>query len=102
MILCYAALFIKASSRHVLTRGYHHHHHHHCMQAVPWLKRLVAGLSPRMPGFVPRSVHFVIVVYTVALGHVCLRVIPFSPVSIIPSGLSIRMYHFGDEQQARW
>jgi hypothetical protein len=25
--------------------------------AVPWLRRLVAGLSPRRPGFIPRLVH---------------------------------------------
>jgi hypothetical protein len=26
-------------------------------KAVPWLKRLVAGLSPRRPGFAPGSIH---------------------------------------------
>jgi hypothetical protein len=33
--------------------------------AVPWLRRLVAGLSPRMPGFNPGSVHmgFVVIHY---------------------------------------
>jgi hypothetical protein len=41
--------------------------------AVPWLKRLV--LSPRRPGFA---------VDKVALGQVFLRVIRFSPASIIP------------------
>jgi hypothetical protein len=26
-------------------------------RAVPWLRSLVAGLSPRRPGFVPGSIH---------------------------------------------
>jgi len=36
---------------------------------VPWLRRLVAGRSPRIPGFGPRSVHVSFMVDTVALGH---------------------------------
>jgi hypothetical protein len=39
-------------------------------EAVPWLRRLVAGLSPRMPGFDPGSVHVEFVVDKVALGQV--------------------------------
>ena len=38
--------------------------------AVPWLRRSVAGLSPWMPGFDPRSVHVGFVVDKVALGQV--------------------------------
>jgi hypothetical protein len=37
---------------------------------VPWLRRLVAGLSPRRPGFDPGSVHVRFVVDKVALGQV--------------------------------
>jgi hypothetical protein len=48
--------------------------------AVPWLRRLVASLSPRRPGFV--NVGFV--VEKVALGQVFPRVIRFSPVNFIP------------------
>jgi hypothetical protein len=50
-------------------------------KAVPWLRRLVAGLSPRRPGFEPRPVH---VVDKVALGQVFPRVLRFSPVGFNP------------------
>jgi hypothetical protein len=46
-------------------------------RAVPWLRRLVAGLSPRRPGFDPRSSPCEIVVDKVALGQVFLRVVCF-------------------------
>jgi hypothetical protein len=49
--------------------------------AVPWLRRLVAGLSPRRPGFDPGSVHVRFVVDKVALGQVFLRVVS-CPLSI--------------------
>jgi hypothetical protein len=42
------------------------------------LRRLVAGLSPRRPGFVSGSVHMGFVVDKVALGQVFPRVLPFS------------------------
>jgi hypothetical protein len=48
------------------------------------LRRLVAGLSPRKPGFDPGSVHAEFVVDKVALGQVFLRVLRFSFVSFIP------------------
>jgi hypothetical protein len=51
------------------------------IKAVPWLSRLVAGLSPRRPGFDPGSVHVRFVVDKVALGQVFLRVVGF-PLSI--------------------
>jgi hypothetical protein len=57
------------------------------MKAVPWLKRLVARLSPRRPGFGLGSVHVGFVVDKVALGQVFLRILWFSPVNIIPPGL---------------
>ena len=38
--------------------------------AVPWLRRLVAGLPPRRPGFDPRPVH---------VGFVVDKVLRFSP-----------------------
>jgi hypothetical protein len=52
--------------------------------AVPWLRRLVAGLSPRRSGFDPGSVHVGFVVDKVALGQVFPRVLRFSPVNFIP------------------
>jgi hypothetical protein len=52
--------------------------------AMPWLRRLVAGLSPWRPGFDLGSVHVGFVVDKVALGHVFPRVLRFSPVSFIP------------------
>jgi hypothetical protein len=39
-------------------------------QAVPWLRRLVAGLSPRRPGFAPGLVYVGFAVDKVALGQV--------------------------------
>jgi hypothetical protein len=38
--------------------------------AVPWLRRLVAGLPPRRPGFDPGSVRVGFLVDKVALGQV--------------------------------
>jgi hypothetical protein len=38
-------------------------------QAVPRLRRLIAGLTPRRPGFDPGSVHVGFVVDKVALGQ---------------------------------
>jgi hypothetical protein len=52
--------------------------------AVPWLRRLVAGISPRRPGFDSRSVHVGFVVDKVVLGQVFPRVLLFSPVNLIP------------------
>jgi hypothetical protein len=52
--------------------------------AVPWLWRLVAGLSPRRPGFDPRSVHVGFVVDKVELGQVFPRILRFSSVNFIP------------------
>jgi hypothetical protein len=51
-------------------------------EAVPWLRLLVAGLSPQRPGFAPRSIHVGFVVDRVALGQVFLQVLRFSPVNI--------------------
>ena len=53
-------------------------------QAVPWLRRLVAGLPPRRPRFDPGLVYVGFVVDKVALGQVFPRVLRFSPVNIIP------------------
>jgi hypothetical protein len=61
-------------------------------KAVIWLRRLVAGLSPRRPGFAPWSVHVGFVVDKMVLGKVCLRVPRFSHVNF---GFSIVIYHLG-------
>jgi hypothetical protein len=53
-------------------------------KAVPGLRRLVAGRSPRRPGFDAESVYVRFVVDKVALGQVFPRVLRFSPVSFIP------------------
>jgi hypothetical protein len=45
-------------------------YYQHRPLAVPWLRRLVAGLSPWRPGFDPGSVHVGFVVDKVALGQV--------------------------------
>ena len=54
------------------------------IEAVPWLRRLVAGLSSRRPGFDPRSVHEGFMVEKVALRQVFVRVLRFYPVNFIP------------------
>jgi hypothetical protein len=56
----------------------------HRDKAVPWLRRLAAGLPPRRPGFDPGSVHVAFEVDKVALGQVFPRVLRFSPVNFIP------------------
>jgi hypothetical protein len=56
----------------------------HLYLAVPWLRRLVAGLAQRRPGFDPGSVHVRFVVDRVALEEVFPRVLRFSPVNFIP------------------
>jgi hypothetical protein len=66
--------------------------------AVPWLRWLVAGFSPRRPELAPSSVHVGFVVNKVALRQVFLRVIRFYPANIIPSWLSVLIYLLGDEQ----
>jgi hypothetical protein len=73
---------------------------YHSTVAVPWLRRLVAGLSPRRSGFAPVSVHVGFVVDKVALGQVFLRVLRVSSVSIITPSLS-NSYHLGNEQYVR-
>jgi hypothetical protein len=55
-----------------------------CNVAIPWVKWLFAGLSPRRPGFVSRSVHLGFVVDEMALEQVFLQVLRFYPVNIIP------------------
>jgi hypothetical protein len=47
------------------------------LEAVPWLRWLATGLSPRRPGFAPRSIHVGFVVYKVTLEQV------FSPSSSV-------------------
>jgi hypothetical protein len=57
------------------------------IEAVPWLRRLAAGLPPWRPGFDPGSVHVGFVVDKVALGQVFPRVLRFSLVNFIPAVL---------------
>jgi len=52
-------------------------------EALPWLRWLVAFLSPRRYWFDPRSVSFGSVVDKVALGQVSVLVLRFFPVSVI-------------------
>ena len=51
---------------------------------VPWRRRLIAGLSSRGLGFDLKSVCVIFVVDRVELGEVFLRVLRFSPFSIMP------------------
>jgi hypothetical protein len=65
-------------------------------QAVPWMRSLVAGLSPRRPGFAPGSIHMGFVVDKVSLGQVFLRVLRFYPVNISFHRRSPNSYHLGN------
>jgi hypothetical protein len=65
--------------------------------AVPWLRRLDAGLSTRRPGLASGLVRVGFMIKKMALGHF-VQDFQFSPVSVIPPRLSILMYHLEDEQ----
>jgi hypothetical protein len=54
------------------------------VMAVPWLRRLVAGLSTRRPGFDPGLVHVGFMVDQVVLEQVLPRALWFTPVNFIP------------------
>jgi hypothetical protein len=62
--------------------------------AVPWLRLLVAGLSPRKPEFDPGSVRVGFLVDKVALGQVFSRVLRFSPVNFIPP-----VFHYKEKRK---
>jgi hypothetical protein len=61
----------------------------------PWLRRLVASISPRSPGFAPRSIYVGFMVGKVALGQVFFRVLLFFPASSISQSFSTLIYHTG-------
>jgi hypothetical protein len=65
--------------------------------AVPWLRRLVVGLSQRRTEFAHGLLHVGFLVDEVALAEVCLRDVGIFPVSIILRG-SIYRPHLGDKQ----
>jgi hypothetical protein len=57
--------------------------------AMPWLRSLVVGPSPRRPGLAPGSIHVGFVVDKVAVGQIFLRGLRFSlSIYIMPSSLS--------------
>ena len=58
-------------------------------QAVPWLRRLLAGLSPRRPEFHPGSDHVVFVVDKVALGQVFPPSASVFPCQLYSTGTSL-------------
>jgi hypothetical protein len=58
-------------------------------RAIPWLRRLVAGLSPYRPGVTTKPVHMVFAVDRVAFGQVSLPVPQFFFVTAMPSLLRI-------------
>jgi hypothetical protein len=67
------------------------------LQAVPWLRRLVSGLSPRRLRIMPGSARVGFVVDIVAIGQVFLRGLRLPPVNIIPPLLSVLVCHLKDE-----
>jgi hypothetical protein len=64
---------------------------------VPWLRRLVAGLSQWRPELSPESVHVRFVVDQVALGQVHQQVLRVSLINSIPPWLSTLICHLGTE-----
>jgi hypothetical protein len=68
--------------------------------AVPWPRSLVAGLSPRRPGFAAGSIHVGFVVDKVALRQVFLGVLRFS-LSISFHRRSPNSYHVGNANVSR-
>jgi hypothetical protein len=62
------------------------------IKAVPWFRRLVAGLSLQIPGFMPGSVHVGFVVDRVVLGQIFLPSSLVSPVTVILPWLCILIY----------
>jgi hypothetical protein len=69
-------------------------------RAGPWLRLLVAGLSPRRPGFALRTVPVGFFMDKVALGQVSLRVFRFSSVSNILPWLCTLIYNLSPLQTA--
>jgi hypothetical protein len=65
---------------------------------MPWLQRLVTGISMQRPRFTPGSVYVGFLEEKVALGQVFLQVLQFSLFNIIPPWLSMLIYHLEDEQ----
>lgn len=61
-------------------------------KSLPWLRLLVAGLSPRRPGFGPLPTPVRAVMDRVALGHVFLPVLSISPVIIITPVLQTHLH----------
>jgi hypothetical protein len=72
------------------------------IEAVPLLRHLVAGLWTRRSGFASWSVHMVIFVHKVALGHVFYQsslVFPYQHYSTVAVHT---LFHVSDEKFARW
>jgi hypothetical protein len=68
---------------------------------VQWLRRLVAGLPPRRPGFAPSSVHVGFVVDKVAVGHVFHRGLRF-PLYVLSFHQDSLLIYLGEERWVRW
>jgi hypothetical protein len=69
--------------------------------AVPWLRRLVDGLSPRRPRFADGPIRVEFAVDKAALGQVFYEFFNFALVDIILPWLFMLTPHLGDKQQAR-
>jgi len=54
------------------------------LKAIPWLRQLVVGISPRIPGFYLRPLYVGFVVDKLALGQGFHRVLRFSAVALTP------------------
>jgi hypothetical protein len=69
----------------------------HIMRSCNMLRLLVAGLSPRSPGFAPGSVHVGFVMGKAAPGQVFFSILLFSAVNI-PPWCSVLIYRLRNEQ----
>jgi hypothetical protein len=73
--------------------------------SVPWLRRLVAGLSPPRPDFDPGSIHMRFVVDRVALERVFLVLLRFPAVFIISpmmhTGYSSSYHYYQKDKRAK-
>jgi hypothetical protein len=64
----------------------------HIAHCIPYLRRLLAYLSPRTSGFYPRPVHVRFVVDKLTSGQVLLPALLFSFASVIPPVLHSRSF----------
>ena len=76
--LCLAGAMMRTCRTGWFRKNYSRYSAFHAVQVKPWLRRLVAGLSPDRYEFNPRLIHVGFVVDNVAFGQVPLRLLLLS------------------------